>query len=129
MIVEALRSFVLADAAIAALVADRVYPLTLPQGVTLPAMTYQVVFGEHPVIHDGPQGLARARVQFDCWAERYSETVAIAGALRTVLNGYRGAMGAIPDVVAKVAGELDGWEPDVRAFRKTVDFQIWYVEG
>ena len=94
-------------------VGDRVYPLTIPQDVTLPAVVFRVVSDvatiSHSTAQDHPSytGLERSdtRVQFDCYGRDYDEAEALCDELRLLAVGYRGFWGEV---------EIDSVLPDVR---------------
>ena len=67
-------------------VGTRVYPISLPQDTTLPAMTYQVISDGPVMVHNDQQDhpayirvLATriARVQFNCYGSTYDEAEAL----------------------------------------------------
>lgn len=64
---EVLRTFILADPALAAALGTRVYPIKLPQTVTYPAMTIQEISGTALPPLKGRASLARPRFQCDVW--------------------------------------------------------------
>jgi Protein of unknown function (DUF3168) len=64
---EVLRTFILADPALAAALGTRVYPIKLPQTVTYPAMTIQRISGTALPPLKGRASLARPRFQCDVW--------------------------------------------------------------
>lgn len=128
MIEQDLRTYLLGLAPIATLLGTRIYPARLPQGVTLPAVTYQRIAGINEVTHDGAENLSRARIQIDVWADTYGAMVAIAKAIRAALSGYRGAMGDNPVTVARVLNEIDMPEPEPVLWRRVIDALIWHRE-
>jgi hypothetical protein len=107
-------------------VGDRVYPLTLPQDVTLPALTFQVISDiptlSHDVAQDHPlyTGARRSdtRVQFDCYGSTYDDAEALADELHTLAVGYRGFWGAI---------EVDSVLPDNRLDDRDEAPDVWRV--
>jgi len=113
-------------------VGERVYPLALPQGVTLPAVTYQVVSDVVTISHSTSQdhptytGTQRSdtRVQFDCYGRDYDEAEALCDELRSLAVGYRGFWGdveidsVIPDV------RLDDWDETPGVWRVIQDLII-----
>lgn len=100
-----------------ALVADRVYPLVVPQDVAMPAVAYQKVNSERIGVHGtsggpgfGVAGWARTRVQVTCHAEEYADARALADAVRTGLDGFRGVMNDEVRVDGcRVENEVDGY--------------------
>ena len=90
----ALRAFLLADTAIAAVVAVRIFPSVLPQGVSATSLVYHRVsgFGDHHM--EGPSGYAVGRWQIAAWSESLDTAEALANLVKYRLDGYRGGMGS-----------------------------------
>lgn len=78
--------------------AGNAYPFEVPQGVS--GWSYAVVDDIQELGHGGALNFYRARIQVDLqYAESgstsaYKATHAIADAMRTALDGYKGAMGS-----------------------------------
>lgn len=75
------------DAALAALVDGRIYPLRIPQNEALPAITYQQA--SRP--NGGLRGCGqpdRGLVQVSIFAKSYEQVEAISTAVRRALDGY-----------------------------------------
>jgi hypothetical protein len=110
---------------VAGLVGTRVYPVTLPQTVTLPAVSYLRVLAQHSHTYEGPCDLARARIQIDAWAAAYGQAKAVAEAIRHALAHFQDAT-----VQAALATtERDLYEPDVRTYRVSSDWFVWFSEA
>ena len=124
---EALYAHLAADAAIAALVSTRIYPMLVPQDSDLPAIAYQRIsrIGQHS--HDGASVPARARIQITCLASTYSGAKALAGAVEDALDGYSGTVSSVV-IDAFLDNELDEWAGtfDLPVVRQ--DYLIWYEE-
>jgi hypothetical protein len=129
MIEADLRTYLLAQPAVTALIGARLFPLRLPQGAAFPALTYQRVAGGEDVTHQGRSGLGRARMQLDCWAATYGQAIALADAVKDALVGYRGAMGATPFAAGRLANEIDLDEPDLNVYRRMVEVPLWVAEA
>lgn len=84
---EALRVRLLDDAAVKALVGDRVHWAKRDQGGDLPAIVLRRISGQHPDHLDGAEDMATSRIQIDCLAERYLASEALAAAARAALQG------------------------------------------
>jgi hypothetical protein len=119
-------------------VGERVYPLTLPQGAVLPAVTYQLVGGEGPLhSHEDAQGgeapfrptFQRSRVQLGCWADSARAAEVLAGELEGVVDGFRGSWGDVPIASALIDVSLDDWRPDVGKYRRIVDVLVQWTGG
>lgn len=119
MIESDVRTYLIGNAGVAALIGDRCYPVELPQGATVPAVTYQRVFGTEGITHDGPSGLGRARLQLDCWADTYSEAVGVSHAITSALRVY-------PDT--RIVNEMDSPVPELSHRRRMVEVSLWHQE-
>lgn len=140
MIVEVeLRAIILAAPAVLALMADRAYPVILPQKPELPALTYQRISGGTRVSsHAGDTGLALARIQIDCWAQTYLAAKDLAATVRKTLQaGNRQlAKGAVPagstGVIRKVDVTLDRDDYEdgdvIKLYRAGFDVLTWFKE-
>ncbi len=133
-----LRTYLLGDATVAALVGTRVYPVRLPQGGTFPAITYQRV-SQVPVGRptSGPPSVVAARVQFDVWSlnrdgvDGYAAARALADAVRQRLDGKTGALGSGLTVVQDVRLDAErdtGYDETGELYRISLDFTAWYPE-
>jgi hypothetical protein len=74
------------DAGVSAIVADRIYPILLPTGAIMPAITWQIVAGQTtPGLTT--RGMQRWRLQVDCWSKAsYLEAASIRSAVIQLLN-------------------------------------------
>ncbi|HSH45233.1 MAG TPA: DUF3168 domain-containing protein [Longimicrobiales bacterium] len=91
----------------------RVYPLTLPQAVKYPALTYQLVSDPRDDTHDGPDGTVNARYQVTAWSDVYDDMKALAQEVRDGLFGFTGAMGEVTVRRVGYMGGPDLYEPEV----------------
>lgn len=119
-------------------VAERVYPLTLPQSVTLPAMTYQLVSETPFTTHDWQQDHAlytgvhsqESRVQFNAYGDTYDAAEELARELEAAITGYRGPWGDVQIESVIPALALDDYDPDIQKWRRITDyFVVWYPTG
>jgi hypothetical protein len=112
------------EAATAALLGSRIYPLVLPQAPMLPALAYTRISQGEQFTSNGPSGLRRVRIQLDCYAETYDAARALADAVRNALNGWRDLSLGVQ--VAKLApdSEQDLHEDEVGSYRVTMDFLV-----
>lgn len=131
----AIRAILAADAAVAALVADRIHPIVLPQAGLFPALTYQVIDGDSHYSMQGPSGLASRRVQIDCHAETYEEAIDLKGAVIGALSGFQGDVGSPPVRIQGIFRQLERDNYDAELERagptlwgKPLDFMVWDEE-
>jgi hypothetical protein len=93
----------------------RVYPVLMPQGVTMPAIRYQRVGVVPTSSLDGDSGKDLVRFQIDCFAGTYAAVKALAVEVRAALT----AIGAL------FVSDIDGYEDDTKLYRETLDYSIW----
>ncbi len=124
-----IRNRLTSDTDMAALVSTRVYPMRLPQGYSLPAVSYQRISAERRhELSTGPIGWAFTRFQFDCWAGSYSDLRDLAEAVRKCLDGFSGTVDGTHVGGIYIEGERETFEEDVEIYRVTMDFLIPYKE-
>lgn len=116
-----------APAATQAVIGTRLYPVVLPQSPTYPAATYQVIAESTPMAHDGPGDLRSDTIQVDCFAVTYAAARALARAVESDLNGYRGAMGAerVDGIFWK--NMIDHYDDQAEVWRVVVEFLVNWV--
>ena len=105
-------------AGLSALVGTRVFPVILPQNVTLPAVRYQRITGGQVTAHSGYTGLENPRYQIDAWANTFDAARAIAKQIRL-------AMTSATTFTAIVLTDFDDYEPEKNLFRISLDFSVW----
>lgn len=131
-----LRAYLLADSSIAARVGARVYPVLLDQGETQDSIVYSRIsdVGDHHM--QGPSGLARPRMQIDCWSRTADGAASLARLVKGRIDGFRGAMpygpGSPQDAI-DVKGVFfdaarDGYDDTLKLHRVSQDFFIWFSE-
>lgn len=119
-----LRNALVLDATVAASVGTRVYPGRLPQGATMPAITYNRISTVRDASHSGA-GLAWARFQLDCWAETYGAADTLATAVIALFHAKRGRMAGQATLVDN---DVDDKDPDANLYRRIVDVLIYFEE-
>lgn len=125
---EALYAKLEGTAAVSALVGTRIYPLRMPDKVTLPAIRYQRVDTQRPLVMGVATGLADILMQVDCWGATATTMFTLRDEIRQALERWRQSG---PPVIQDtfIVGEQDmGFELDAQAYRGTVDVRIWAEE-
>jgi hypothetical protein len=124
MIDEGLRLFLLAFPGLTGIVSDRIYPTPLPQGATLPAVTYTDISNVGSTSNDGPDCLEKARYQLDHWAETKEDANRLERLTRVALSGFRGRWQGltIGGVFRRNSWTL--YEPETQLWRAISDYQI-----
>jgi len=121
------------DSTVAALVGARIKPSILPQGLAMPAITYQQISGPRDETTDGPTGLVASRWQVNMWATTYAGVLVVRTAVRQILDGYSStAAGTRIQCVHLIdEGDVPVTQPgkDVSTrYGKRFDFRIWFEE-
>lgn len=124
-----IRALLLADAAVADLIADRAYPSVRPQGSALPALVLSMI-SFTPDYHMRGETHMSQRIQIDAYGRTYSEMATLAAAVFAVLSGFRGVQGAIDFQGVFLAAGRDFFDPageeGSRVHRRSMDFMIHY---
>ena len=124
-----LRTQLVNNTAVAAIVGSRVYPVKMPLGYTLPCISYQRISSERYPFLDGPSGRVIPRFQVDCYAESYSDVRELAEKVRLALDGFKGALGSEAHVGGiSIQSERDLWEDNTEVFRVTQDYLVPHIE-
>lgn len=137
MIIEVVKRILEADGPIFAALAERIYPVQLPDAPTFPAavLTKAAGLGEYDM--EGDVGVERARVQVDIYhAGGYAACVALKTLVRRRLSGFKGSIDSgLPCQVQAMfcINDFDLTEPATeragpRLRRRTLEFTIWSQE-
>jgi len=87
---QGIRSILVADADVSALVVARVFPWMRQQGTVFPAIVYELDGTEPEQDLDGYAGMTRAELSISCIAETYGGAKTLAAHVLDALNGYTG---------------------------------------
>jgi hypothetical protein len=132
---DLLIKYLLADASVAALVGTRIYPLRLPQKVTLPAIVTTRISGVRIGNLHGIASAAEPRYQVDAWAVNQAGAHALGAAIRQALEAYVGTWtdGNSPPVVSarvsvRFETERDLFEEEINGglCRHSADYFIFH---
>ena len=96
----------------------RVYPLTAPDAVPKPYITYQRVSSNSENVLSGSSGLTNTRMQIDVYAMTYAEATSIAAQVDALMSAWS---------VQNVSITLqDFFEDQVKLFRISHDYSLWH---
>ena len=132
---EGLRYYLSNYAGLVSLISTRVHPMRIPQGATIPCLTYQRISTPRLNTHDvsGATGTAHPRFQFDAWAATYDSAKDITDQVRAALQGYKGSMGtggtAVTVQAVLSADERPEFNPETGLYRISSDYIIWHLEA
>lgn len=125
------------DSGVGALVTDdegncRIYPVRLPEGATLPAISWQRISGDRIYTHDGyadTKPWTTARIQFNAWSNTSEEEAMLLGdAILLALSGYEGDLGGQVVGSSFAVTDRDDYEAQTKIYRRILDFQISYED-
>ena len=133
----ALVSLLTSDADVNAKVGSRIFPIYVPKGQPLPAITYQEISGVRDPIMKGASGLVNARYQINCWTKTNKEARKLADLVRIALSPEdddypKTVEGVIIDAVM-LLNENDvpsvyGDNEEMSGNGKMLDFNVWFKE-
>jgi len=107
---------------LAGLVGGRVHPVILPDAPVYPIIRYTNVSTNHNNTLCGPSNLTDSRYRIDVFAQTIKEAEQISASVKSIMRG--GSLGFQNTPLM----DMDGYEPTVGIYRKTLDFQIWEAE-
>ena len=132
VIEEALVALLEGDADVGALAGDRIYPIVVPAGATLPAIAYQRISTRRPEEMDGPSGLARPRFQFTCVGTDFGVVKALAKAVRAALDGFSGTVSGVMIDGILFEDEDHDFKPatdeEASSWLMMQDYYVWHRE-
>jgi hypothetical protein len=85
-----LRSALIANATVAGLVSNRVYPVVAPASAALPFVTWRRVAIRRQQTLGAPMGMPVTSVEYSIYGATYEQAREVADAMRSVLDGYGG---------------------------------------
>lgn len=107
MILYALRTYLLAQPAIAASLGTRIYPRRFPAEPVLPAVVMHRIEETRDRVMSAAHALITTDLRIDIYATTDYQARTIAGQIDTALDGYAGAMGSLTVGVAYVEALRD----------------------
>lgn len=111
-------------------VSTRCYHLRLPEGATLPAVTYQRISGRPMnVTYQGAIALVNHRIQVDSWAQTGEDVESLAAEVRKTLNGYSGTPSSLEVHGSFLVNEFTDYEIETQIYRVSQDYSIWHDES
>ncbi len=107
-----------------------IFPLTLAETATLPAITYQIVSYSENLVLDGQQTKVNPmRLQVDCWDMTYDGVQALASAVNDSLSGFYGMMGSVAVGIGMLENFIDEYDSERRQYRKVIDYKLVFYDS
>lgn len=132
---QALYQHLTADAEVAAIVSNRVYPGVAPKDAPLPYITYQRISSQHERHMTGRAGVAHPRMQINCWSSSGITLETLVNEVRLALDRFAGAMGTVALNVLGAYLEnirddqlLQAGASETVYHKASMEFIIWHAE-
>lgn len=133
MFETSLVSYLRANAAVAAMVGERVYPLMIPQHVyqeatKQPCLVYQRISTGRQPLFCATDDTIRTIYQVSCYAKTYMAAKLLGDAVRDALMDFTGIMDGtdVKKILSSSEQDLDDPEPGL--YRVLQTWTIWFVE-
>lgn len=123
---EAVYARATGDAGVAALVGARVYPGLLPQDVTWPATTQQLISDVAESAMGSDAGVRHARVQLTAWAESYEGAAALRDALFAAFERWRGTAAGVTVQDTFVSEQPEFYDDTLAVYAAPLDAIVHY---
>lgn len=126
---SALHALLSANAPLAALVGDRIYPHALPEGCVLPALVVELVSDVPQPTLDATAGygLSQARMQVTGLAATYPGLKDLLAAVVSACNYQRGVLAGVRvNSIARALTGPDMADDDRTVFHQSIDFLVTY---
>lgn len=129
-----LRTALVGDAAVNALVGTRIYPVLAPASALLPYVTWRRSGIEREQTLGSPMGMPRVSVEYSIYGTTYEEARQLADAMRVVLDGYGGTSDNTEVKQASLEDESDDFAQLAGAdlppvYQVTQRYDVWWSEG
>jgi hypothetical protein len=125
-IAPGIRTALLADGTVTAVVSTRIYFTMLPQEPTYPAITLELISGDpHNAIASLPT-LVWSRVRVNAWGKTFGAANALALLVEAALNGKTISVAGLEIRSVYADGMQSLYEPAVEAHYISQDFRIWH---
>ena len=134
---KALVNLLNTDTDVNAKVGSRIFPVFVPNGQSLPAITYQEVSGVRDNVMVGASGLVQARYQINCWTKTYREARELADLVRIALSpdndSYPKTIDGTLVQAIMLLNENDvptihSDNEELSGHGKMLDFSVWFKE-
>ena len=113
-----MRTFILADGDVSAVIGTRMYPVFSQHDPEEPYLVYRRINTER--LHSHARSELRPRVQFiiTCWADSFDDSIDLCNKVRSRVDGVKGVWGASTVHSSLVRNETDNFEPSAELLEK-----------
>ena len=130
-IYQRLSGFAGLYALIGGVAAPRVTPHLLTQDTAYPAVTYFIVSSPREAAMGSDPGIVHARIQVDCWGQKYLDVQQVGEQVRAALERFRGTLDTTV-IMDSFLEDMRDFEPElvngVVVRRRETEWMIHYRE-
>lgn len=128
-----LRSALVANNAVAALIGTRIYPVIAPATATLPFVTWRRVAVRRQQTLAAPMGMPVTSIEYSIFGLTYEQARDVADAMRSVLDGYGGSANNTEVKQTSLEQESDDFVTLAGAelppaYQITQQYDVWWQE-
>lgn len=105
----AVRSTLVGNAGVAAIIGSKVYPVLAPASAALPFVTWRRIGVQRQQSLSGPVGMPTVLLSVDVFAETYEGVRDLADAVRVCLDGWGGTVDTVRVANVSLTNEADGF--------------------
>jgi hypothetical protein len=120
MIEQNIFTLLSTSALITPLIGTRSYPLVIPEHSSLPALCYSIIGGSNTATLT-TTGVARWRLEVNCYGETYSDAITLRNAVTKTLNGYMDNSMNIQLIQPR-----DFFDDDLLQYRAMAEFYVMF---
>lgn len=105
----AIRSALVANAGVSAIIGSKVFPVLAPASASLPFLTWRRISVQRQQGLSGPIGMPSVLLSVDLFAETYEAVRELADAVRLCLDGWGGTTNNVRVANVSLTNEADGF--------------------
>lgn len=125
----AIRTLLINDSALSAIISSRVYPEVLPQNPTFPAITIRIESDDPTnLLNNEQSSFMRSVLYVDSWAGTFTTADDMRVNVKRVLNSFQGVSESKRINLIRYSDRVGLYEQGVDSFRSTAIFNIFYYE-
>lgn len=125
---SAIVARLLATTGVTTLVGDRIDPLLVAERTTYPCVTYRQVDRDPVSAFGDDVALTQSVVEVESFAETFTAARALAAAVQTSLQRWRGTAGGVTVQSVFFEQEVPDYDPETRVHSIRQDFRVWSEE-
>lgn len=126
---EAVYAYLISQQNVHTKIADRLYPLLLPQKCQLPAVAYTLISMDRTPALQKDTGFVKETLQFSCHARSYKEAVSVIQLLRSALQDFSGEMSGVFVGAVLVESEMMDYESKTDTYSAIIEFEFHFNEN